>query len=215
MSERPFIDWEWVGDSLGQIAGQLGEHVWLTFLAVAIGLLIAFPVSLFVQRVRRLYPVAAGVAGTLYTIPSIAFMGLLIPFTGLSTTTAVIPLTAYTLLIFIRNIVTGLDAVSEDAKEAARAMGYTERQLRWRVEVPLALPVIVAGVRTATVEVIASATLAAFIGGGGLGIYITRGFALFRNEILLVGAIPVALLALLAEVGMGVLQRVVQPPQAR
>lgn len=213
MTERPFIDWEWVGEHLGLIGERLLEHVWLTVLAVGIGLAIALPVSIYVHRHRRLYPVAAGLAGTLYTIPSIAFLGLLIPFLGLSTRTAVIPLVAYTLLIFIRNIVTGLDGVPEDLKEAAVGMGYSRRQLRWRVEIPLALPAIVAGVRLATVSTIGLVTVTALIGKGGLGQLLLQGFRnlLPRTTAVTIGAVLSVLLAVVAEILLLRAQRAMTP----
>jgi osmoprotectant transport system permease protein len=213
VSERPFIDWEWIGSHLDLIGQRLAQHLWLTILAVGIGLLIAFPVSVYVQRRRRLYPPAAGIAGTLYTIPSIAFMGLLLPFTGLSTTTALVPLVSYTLLIFVRNIVTGLDGVSSDLTEAARGMGYSDRQLRWRVEVPLALPAIVAGIRLATVSTIGLVTITALIGKGGLGYLLLAGFRnlLPRTTAVTVGAVLSIGLAVLADIALLRLQRRLTP----
>lgn len=213
MTERPFINWEWVGEHLDLIGERLAQHVWLTVLSVGIGFLIALPVSVYVQRRRRLYPVAAGIGGTLYTVPSIAFMGLLLPFFGLSTRTAVIPLVSYTLLILIRNIVTGLDGVPEDAKEAARGMGYSDRQLRWKVEVPLALPAIVAGVRLATVSTIGLVTITALIGKGGLGFLLLAGFRnlLPRTTAVTVGAVLSVALAVLADVALLRVQRRLAP----
>ena len=213
MSERPFIDWEWVGSHLDLIGQRLGQHLWLTLLAVALGLLIAFPVSVYVQRRRRFYPPAAGIAGTLYTVPSIAFLGLLVPFTGLSTTTALVPLIAYTLLILLRNIVTGLDGIPAETKESALAMGYTERQMRWRVEVPLALPAIIAGVRLATVSTIGLVTVTALIGKGGLGYLLLAGFRnlLPRTTAVTVGAVLSVGLAVVADIGLLRLQRRLTP----
>jgi osmoprotectant transport system permease protein len=217
VSERPFIDWEWVGSHLDLIGERLAQHVWLTVLSVGIGVLIAFPVSVYVQRRRRLYPGAAGIAGTLYTIPSIAFLGLLVPFTGLSTITALVPLVCYTLLILLRNIVTGLDGVPEETMEAARAMGYTQRQLRWRVEVPLALPAIVAGIRLATVSTIGLVTVTALIGKGGLGYLLLAGFRslLPRTTAVTVGALLSVGLAVLADIGLLRLQRRLTPWTAK
>lgn len=213
MSERPFIDWGWVGDHLDLIGERLLQHIWLTVLAVGIGLAIALPVSVYVQRRRRLYPLAAGFAGTLYTIPSIAFLGLMIPFTGLSTLTAEVALVSYTLLIFIRNIVTGLDGVPEEAKDAARGMGYSERQLRWGIEVPLALPAIVAGVRMATVSTIGLVTVTALIGKGGVGYLLLAGFRnlLPRTTAVTIGAVLSVAMAILADVGLLRLQRALAP----
>lgn len=213
MSERPFIDWGWVSEHLDLIGARLAEHIWLTILAVGIGFLIALPISVYVQRHRRLYPPTASIAGTLYTIPSIAFMGLLLPFTGLSTITALVPLVSYTLLIFIRNIVTGLDGVPQDTREAALGIGYSPRQLRWRVEIPLALPAIIAGVRLATVSTIGLVTITALIGKGGLGQLLLAGFRnlLPRTTAVTVGAVLSVSLAVIADIGLLRLQRILTP----
>jgi len=182
------FDFEWVGGHLDLIGRQLAQHLYLTALAVGLGLLISFPVSVYVHRHRRLYGPVTSVAGLLYTIPSLALFALLLPFTGLGTDTAEIGLVTYTLLILIRNTVTGLGGVPEDAKEAARGMGYTGSQLLWRVEVPLALPVIVAGLRLATVTTIGLVTVTAVIGKGGLGFLMLAGFRnLFPEVAVLAG----------------------------
>lgn len=195
MSGQPLIWWDWIGRNLGLIGDRLAEHVWLTVLAVAIGFLISFPLGVAAHRNRRLYGPVTFVTGVLYTIPSLALFVLLFPLTGFSTLTVEIALVSYTLLILIRNIVAGLDQVPEDAKEAARGMGYTERQLLWRVELPLALPVIVAGVRIAAVTTIGLVTVAALLGKGGLGSLMLQGFrrALPRTAVLVGLVLSVAL----------------------
>jgi osmoprotectant transport system permease protein len=194
------FDWEWASTHLDLFARQLGQHVSLTLLAVAIGLLIAFPISIYVHRHRRLYGPVTAVAGVLYSIPSLALFALLLPFTGLGTDTAEIGLVSYTLLILIRNTVVGLDGVPSDVKETARGMGYDDRQLLWRVEIPLALPVIAAGVRLATVTTIGLVTVTAFIGKGGLGFLMLAGFRnLFPEVAVLVGLVLSVALAVLAE----------------
>jgi osmoprotectant transport system permease protein len=163
------FDWEWVVEHLDLIGALLLDHVILTAVAVGIGLAISFPLAVVAHRNRRLFPPITWVAGILYTIPSLALFAMLVPFTGLSKVTAEIGLVSYTLLILIRNIVVGLDGVPDDAKEAARGMGYTDRQLLWRVELPLALPAVVAGIRIATVTTIGLVTVTAIITEGGLG----------------------------------------------
>lgn len=160
----------------GLIAHLAIQHLKLTVLAVAIGLAISFPASIVAYRHRWVYGPVSAFAGLLYTIPSLALFALLVPYTGLSTTTAEIGLVSYTLLILIRNIVSGLQGVPGDVREAARGMGYSNRQLLWRVEIPLALPVIIAGVRIATVTTIGLVTVTALIGQGGLGALILQGF---------------------------------------
>ncbi len=186
MTERSFWDWGWVFDHLGLIGDRLLQHVTLTAIAVGVGLLISFPLAVVAYRRRRLYPPIAWVTGILYTIPSLALFSLLLPFTGLSTLTAEIGLASYTLLILIRNTVTGLAGVPEDVKEAAYGMGYTGRQLLWRVELPLALPAVVAGLRIASVTTIGLVTVTALIGKGGLGALMLGGFRRLYPEIMIV-----------------------------
>jgi osmoprotectant transport system permease protein len=167
---------------------------------VGIGLAISLPLAVFAFRHRRWYGPVTGVAGILYTIPSLALFALLLPFTGLGTDTAEIGLVSYTLLILIRNTVAGLDGVPEDVKEAARGMGYTSRELLWRVEIPLALPVMVAGVRIATVTTIGLVTVTSLIGKGGLGFLMLAGFRnLYPEVAILVGVILSVVLAVAAD----------------
>lgn len=179
MSDDPLIKWSWILDHRGDIFQRLVEHIELTVIAVVVGLLISFPLGVFAYRHRRAYTPITGVAGIIYAIPSLALFAFLLPYTGLTATTAEIGLVGYTLLILIRNIVAGLAAVPADAKEAALGMGYSDRQLLWRVELPLALPVIVAGIRLATVTTVGLVTITALIGQGGLGFFIRLGFLRF------------------------------------
>lgn len=212
MSERPLFEWEWVADNVDVIWEKLGEHVWLTLLAVAIGLAIALPLGILAHRKKRLYPAIAGTAGVIYTIPSLALFAILLPFTGLSTTTAEIGLVGYTQFILIRNIVTGLDGVPADAKEAALGMGYTPRQLLWKVELPLAMPAIIAGLRIATVSTIGLVTVTILIGKGGFGhILFQLGFRRFNNTAMIVGAVLSVGLAVIADALILALQRLVAP----
>lgn len=181
--------WDWVWDHLDEVASRTWEHIVLTFLAVFIGLLISFPIGIYAYRHRRVYGPVASVAGILYTIPSLALFAFLVPFYGLSVTTAEIGLVSYTLLILIRNIVSGLDGVPDDAKEAAVGMGYSRRQLLWKVEMPLALPVVFAGVRLATVTTIGLVTVTAMIDQGGLGYFIRLGLQRFFSTASILGAV--------------------------
>src|SRR5262249_9480450 len=164
-----WIWWSWVGDHLAEIRTALYEHIVLTVVSVGIGLIIAIPLAIIVRRYRRLYAPVLWLTGLMYAIPALALFGILVPITGLTRTTAIIPLVSYTLLILVRNIVTGLDAVSEDVRDAARGMGYTGRAQFVRVEVPLAIPAIFAGIRIATVSTIALITVTAVIGQNSLG----------------------------------------------
>ncbi|MFQ3585644.1 MAG: ABC transporter permease, partial [Cyanobacteriota bacterium] len=150
----------------------------------------------------------------LRVIPSLAILFLAIPYFGLSFRSAVIALTALVMPPILISTDVAFRGIEPAIREAAFGMGMTSAQVLRQIEIPLALPVVLAGIKTATIEVIASATLAAFIGAGGLGTFITLGFALYDNAILLVGAIPVALLAIVAEVSLSSLQRALQPPQA-
>ncbi len=209
---RVFWDWEWVFSHLDLIGQRLLEHVWLTFLAVGIGLLISFPLAIYAFRHPRSYPPITWLTGLLYTIPSLALFALLVPFTGLSTLTAEIGLVGYTLLILIRNTATGLSGTPADVREAARGMGYTPRQLLWRVEVPLAMPVNIAGARIATVTTIGLVTVTALVGKGGLGALMLGGFRnLYPDVAVLVGVALSVILALAADGLLLGAQRVLTP----
>jgi osmoprotectant transport system permease protein len=175
------------------------EHIELTVLAVAIGLLISLPLGIYAYRHPGFYGPVTWVTGLLYTIPSLALFVLLQPITGLSTTTAEIGLVSYTLLILIRNTVAGLRGVPEDVKEAARGMGHTDRQILWKVELPMALPAIVAGVRVATVTTIGLVTVTALIGKGGFGRFILLGLQEFFSTPTIVGATLSVAFALVAD----------------
>jgi osmoprotectant transport system permease protein len=191
--------WDWVADRTDEIWLKTTEHLWLTVIAVVIGFAISFPLALLAYRHKRFLAPITGLSGILYTIPSLALFAALVPFTGLTTLTAEIGLVGYTLLILIRNIVTGLEGISPDAKEAAIGMGYTDRQLLWKVEIPLAIPAITAGLRIATVTTIGLVTVTSLIGLGGLGYYILLGLQRsFSTAVILGGALSL-LLAILAD----------------
>jgi osmoprotectant transport system permease protein len=206
-----WLYWPWVSDHLDEIRSRLGEHVELTLLAVGFGLLIALPLALLSVRFRRAYGPTIAVTGVLYTIPSLALFALLLPITGLSRLTAVIPLTAYTLLILIRNIVTGLDAVPPEVKEAADGMGYTRARRMLRVELPLALPAIVTGIRIALVTTIGLVTVAALIGQGGLGALMLDGLNRDFRTPLTVGIVLSLGFAVVADLLLVLLLRVATP----
>lgn len=212
---QPLFRWDWALDHLGEIGQRTLEHLQLTVLAVAIGFLISFPVAVYAHRHRRVYPPITWVSGFLYTIPSLALFAFLVPFTGLSFTTAEIGLVSYTLLILIRNTVAGLDAVPADVKEAALGMGYTTRQMLWRVELPLATPVIVAGVRIASVTTIGLVTVTSLIGLGGLGYYILRGLQQFFSTATLIGAVLSMALAVAVDRLLILVERRITPWAAR
>lgn len=198
MSDQ-FFRWDWVADHVEEIRIYFIEHLTLTGLAVGVGLLISFPLALLAFKHRRFYGPIASITGILYTIPSLALFSLLIPITHVSVLTAEIGLVSYTLLILIRNIVTGLEGVSSDVKEAATGMGYTARQLLWKVELPLALPAIAAGIRIATVTTIGLVTVTALIGYGGLGQFILLGLNRTFNTAIILGGVLSVIFAVAAD----------------
>jgi osmoprotectant transport system permease protein len=201
------INWDWIVDHLDDIAAQLVEHVQLTVIAVVLGLAISLPLAVLAHRRRVLYTPVTFIAGLLYTIPSLALFVLLVPFTGLSIVTAEIGLVSYTLLILIRNTVIGLRSVPEEVRDSARGMGYTTWGMLLRIELPLALPAIVAGVRIATVTTIGLVTVTALIGFGGLGQFILDGLQTFFATATLVGAVLSVVLALVADGVLLLVQR--------
>jgi osmoprotectant transport system permease protein len=187
---------DWIVDNFDRYVTPFWEHVFLTVVSVAIGFAIAFGLALIAHRRRWLIGPIVGVTGVLYTIPSIAAFLLLLPLTGRGTTTAVIALVAYTLLIIFRNITTGLDNVPDEMKDAGRGMGLTDRQLLWRVELPLALPEILAGLRIAITTTVGLATLAFFAGAGGLGQQIYSDIT-FKSNVVTAGGLAILLAAVL------------------
>ncbi len=194
-----FLYWPWVSDHVDEIRDRLTEHLTLLGLTLGFGLLIALPLALLSARYRRIYGPTLAITGVLYTVPSLAFFALLIPLTGLSKATAVIPLTAYTLLILVRNTVTGLDAVPDEVKEAAQGMGYSRARQVLRVELPIALPTVIAGIRIATVTTIGLITVTALVGQGGLGKLLIDGFQRDFQTPLTVGIVLSLVLAVVAD----------------
>lgn len=183
---------DWIVDNLDRYVDPFLEHVWLVVASVACGLLIAFPLAVLAYRRRWLIAPVANVTGILYTIPSVAAFFLLLPITGRGALTAIVALTAYTLLILFRNVLEGLDAVPDEARDAGRGMGLTDRQLLLRVELPLALPAIMAGLRIATTTTVGLAALAFFAGAGGLGAPLEADKA-FKSNVLVAGGLCVVL----------------------
>ena len=186
--------WDWATENIHRFGTPTMQQFELTVISVLIGFAIAFVFALFAHRFRLLqWPLLAG-TGILFAIPSIAFFMLLLPITGRGRETAIIALSAYTLQIIYRNVMQGLANVPESAIEAARGMGLTDRQILWKVELPLAIPEIVGGLRIATVSTVAIATLAVFAGGGGLGTQIYSSANLsFPTAIIIAGGIAMAM----------------------
>ncbi len=204
---------DWAKENIDRYGTPTLQHLELVVLSVSIGFAIAFALSLLAHRRAWLRaPLLAG-TGVLYTIPSVAFFFLLLPITGRSRETAIIALSAYTLQIIYRNTVTGLANVPASVKDAARGMGLTDRQVLWRVELPLATPEIIAGLRIATVSTVAIATLAVLAGGGGLGTQIYgRGNLHFATTIIIAGGIAI-LMALAFDAMLLIVQRLTTPWQ--
>jgi osmoprotectant transport system permease protein len=200
---------EWIQDNFDRYVDPFWEHVSLTLISVAIGFAIAFALALLAHRRRWLTGPITALTGALYTVPSIAAFLLLLPLTGRGNTTAIIALVSYTLLIIFRNIITGLDNVPQDSVDAARGMGLTDRQILWRVELPLAVPEILAGLRIATTTTVGLATLAFFAGAGGLGQVIYSDIN-FKSNVVTAGALAVFLAAVLDLVVLFV-QRLLTP----
>jgi osmoprotectant transport system permease protein len=186
------------------------EHLALVVISMAFAILIGVPLGMFVVQRPALRRIALGVASILQTIPSLALFGFLIPIPfigGIGRRTAIVALVLYALLPILRNTYVGLTGIDPAVLEAAEAMGMTNGQILWRVRLPLALAVILAGIRTATVITIGVATIAAAIGAGGLGTFIFRGVAMVSDAVILAGAIPAALLAILADLLLSLLER--------
>jgi osmoprotectant transport system permease protein len=208
----PFIRFDWIVDNLGRIGQRLGEHVLMVIASVVIGFVISFALALLARRHRWTYGPIIAVTGTLYAIPSLALFVLLIPITGLSLTTGIVALVLYTLLILVRNIVVALDGVPPEVVEAATGMGYGPIQRFWRVELPVAIPVIVAGLRIATVTTVGLVAITTFIGLGGLGyLIINSGTRRFFPTSIYVGVALCVLLAVVADLLLLWLQRRLTP----
>jgi len=209
---EPLFRADWVLEHLDTLAQRIGEHLLVTIIAVAAGFVISFALALAVRRWPPIYGPILAVSGVLYAIPSIALFVLFIPITGLSLLTVEIALVSYPLVILVRSIVTGLREVSPEVIEAARGMGYSDRQRLWRVELPIAMPIIVAGLRIATVTTIGLVTIATLIGMGGLG-YLIVNIGIQRRfpTATLTGVIVVVLLATVIDLGFQALQRRLTP----
>jgi osmoprotectant transport system permease protein len=209
----PLIRWNWIADHRDLIVSNLVQHLVLTFLTVAVGFVLAMALAVLAIRFRFTFAPINAVTGVMYAIPSLALFILLTPITGLSTLTAEIALVSYTLQILLRSIVAGIDGVPSAVRESATGMGYTDRQRLWRVEVPLALPVILGGVRIATVTTVGLLPVAGLLGAdqGGLGELIFDGLDRFFNTPLLVGAVLVVAVAVACDIALVVVQRLLTP----
>jgi osmoprotectant transport system permease protein len=199
----------WIADNFDRYLTPLWQHVFLTLVSVAIGFAIAFALALLAHRRRWLAPPITQVTGVLYTLPSVAVFFLLLPLTGRGNTTAIIALVAYTLLILFRNIMEGFENVPAETRDAGRGMGLTQNQLLWRVELPLALPEIMAGLRIAVTTTVGLGSLAFLAGAGGLGEALFADIN-FRSNVLVAGGLAVAL-AVVLDLLVLVVQKLMTP----
>jgi osmoprotectant transport system permease protein len=205
------VNWDWIRSNIPAIVDAALDHLVLTLIAVGVGFVISFGFALLIYRNRRFYGPLAGFSGILYTIPSLALLAFLVPFTGLSLLTAEIALIGYTLLILTRSIVGGFDSVAPEIREAADGMGYGRRTRLSGVDLPLAMPLIIAGLRVATVTTIGLVMVTAVIGEGGLGQLMLRGFNFRNTTAVYVGAILTVALAIILDIAILGLGRVATP----
>jgi osmoprotectant transport system permease protein len=210
---QQLIDWGWISGHLDQVFIRIVQHLQLTVIPLALGIVISLILAIWAVRQQRVYGPITLVTGLLYTIPSLAAFAVLRPILGLSLLTAIVPLTTYTLLILVRNFVAGFNAVPAEILEAAEGMGYTRRQRLFRVELPLAVPLIIAGIRLASVTTIGLATIASVLGDsfGGIGQLITEGIQNFFPTKYLLGAALSVLLAFAADFLFVRIERIVTP----
>ncbi|MGG5208215.1 ABC transporter permease/substrate-binding protein [Chryseobacterium sp. MIQD13] len=199
--------WQFIVEQQEKLLTQIVQHLGLTFLSLILAIIVGVPLGILIARKRKLSSSVLGTAGILQTIPSIALLGFMIPVFGIGAKPAIVALLIYALLPIIRNTYTGITGVSPTVIEAAKAMGMNRSQLLFKVELPLAMPVIIAGIRTAAVINVGVATLASFVAAGGLGEFIFGGISLNNTNMILAGAIPAALLAILLDQVIAVVQR--------
>ena len=208
--ETHLFCWDWAKENIDRYGTPTVQHLEIVLISVLVGFVVAFALALIAHRTRWLQPPLLTATGALYTIPSIAFFFLLLPVTGFGRDTAIIVLSAYTLQIIYRNTMLGLNNVPASAKDAARGMGFTERQVLWKVELPLAVPEIIAGLRVATASTIAIATLVVLISAGGLGTEMYGSNFNFPTAIIIAGAI-IGLMVLAFDLLFLTVQRLMTP----
>lgn len=199
--------WQFIAEQQDKLLLQIIQHLGLTFVSLLLAIIVGVPLGIFIARKKLFANPVLGTAGILQTIPSIALLGFMIPAFGIGATPAIVALLIYALLPIIRNTYTGITGVDASVVEAAQAMGMNKKQLLFKVELPLAMPVIIAGIRTAAVINVGVATLASFVAAGGLGEFIFGGISLNNTNMILAGAIPAALLAIILDQLIAVLQK--------
>jgi len=206
--------WQFMAQNRGEVAELTGEHLWLVGMSTLLAVLIGIPLGILITRWPWLNKPVLGGANIVQTIPSLALFGFLLPAPWIGARAdrlAILALTLYALLPLIRNTYAGIKGVDRAVVEAGRGMGLTDAQLLFQVELPLALGVIIAGIRVAAVVSVGLATIAAAIGAGGLGEYIFRGLAMVNNAVILAGAIPAAAIALIADFSLSWLEKKLKP----
>lgn len=189
----------------------IGEHILLSFISLVLGILVAVPSGVILSQTKRVASIVIGITGVLQTVPTLALLALMIPFFGVGKIPSIIALFIYSLLPILRNSYLGMRSVDSSLIDAAKGMGMTDKQLIFKVQLPLAIPVIMAGIRLSAVYVIAWTTIAAYIGGGGLGELIFNGLDTFRPDLILGGTIPVIILAILTDLMAGVIEKKISP----
>lgn len=207
---------QYIANHRAEVTTLTAEHLWLVGVSMLLATLIGVPLGILLTRRPRWRAVILGSNNVIQTIPSLALFGLLLPLPWLGVRAdrlTITALTLYALLPIVRNTFTGISGIDAPIREAALGMGLDSRQMLWQVELPLASPVILAGLRTATVITIGVATVAAAIGAGGVGEFIFRGLAMVDNNVILAGAVPAALMALLADGALGLVQKLLQYPR--
>ncbi|MDD9208232.1 ABC transporter permease subunit [Georgenia sp. 10Sc9-8] len=209
--ENPWVSWRYVESNWGDLLERTQQHVTLTVQAVLVALLLAVPLALLARASRNLAAAVLGGSAVMYTVPSIALLGMLAPFTGIGRTTVLIALVAYALLVLVRNILVGLDGVPPEVVDAARGLGHSRSGLFLAVELPLAMPAVITGLRLATVTTVALVTVGVVVGYGGLGQLMYRGFSSgYRAEIFTATVLCLAI-ALVADLLLLLLGRALAP----
>jgi osmoprotectant transport system permease protein len=205
----------WIIENSLRILQKTMEHAGISFLALIIGSIIAIPAGILLTRAKKLAQIVISIASVLQTIPSLALLAIMVPLFGVGKKPAIVALVIYSLLPILRNTFLGMDSVDKSLLDASYGMGMSTAQVLYKVQVPLALPVIMAGVRVSSVYVVAWTTLAAYIGAGGLGDLIFMGLNNYNFEAILAGAVPVTLLALLFDYGLGFVEKKLRPKIGR
>lgn len=198
-----------------ELVTKIGEHIFISGVALLLGILFAVPIGILLTRTKRTAAIVIGLTSALQTVPSLALLALMIPIFGVGKIPAIIALFIYSLLPILRNTYIGIKEVSSDYKDAAKGMGMTNVQSIFMVELPIAMPTIMAGIRLAAVYVIAWATLASYIGAGGLGDFIFSGLNNYQPDLIFAGTIPVTILALVADLLLGLLEKKLTPKALR